>query len=112
MKEINIKKLQDAGFKQFDSEYIGKVNNYFFSIKDNQASEDLLYVTISIAPSESKNILFKYLDDLQKDNKIDENKAFLAALLHDCAKDIRKDIEEELMSKYFLNYKNEKFATL
>lgn len=72
MKEINIKKLQDAGFKQFDSEYIGKVNNYFFSIKDNQASEDLLYVTISIAPSESKNILFKYLDDLQKDNKIDD----------------------------------------
>lgn len=72
MKEINIKKLQDAGFKQFDSEYIGKVNNYFFCIKDNQASEDLLYVTISIAPSESKNILFKYLDDLQKDNKIDD----------------------------------------
>ncbi|MBE6351513.1 MAG: urea transporter [Treponema bryantii] len=72
MKEINIKKLQDAGFKQFDSEYIGKVNNHFFSIKDNQASEDLLYVTISIAPSESKNILFKYLDDLQKDNKIDD----------------------------------------
>lgn len=72
MKEINIKKLQDSGFKQFDSEYIGKVNNYFFSIKDNQASEDLLYVTISIAPSESKNILFKYLDDLQKDNKIDD----------------------------------------
>lgn len=72
MNEINIKKLQDAGFKQFDSEYIGKVNNYFFCIKDNQASEDLLYVTISIAPSESKNILFKYLDDLQKDNKIDD----------------------------------------
>lgn len=32
----------------------------------------MLYVTISIAPSESKNILFKYLDDLQKDNKIDD----------------------------------------
>ena len=50
----------------------------------------------------------KVAKDIAKANKIDENKAFLAALLHDCAKDIRKDIEEELMSKYFLNYKNEK----
>ena len=50
----------------------------------------------------------KVAKDIAKSNKLDVNKAFLAALLHDCAKDIRKDIEDELMSKYFLKYKNEK----
>lgn len=41
-------------------------------------------------------------------NNYNPNKAFLAGLLHDCAKDIQKDIEHEIMEKQFKKYLIEK----
>lgn len=46
--------------------------------------------------------------EIARCNNYDENKAFLAGLLHDCAKDIAKGIEMEIMHKLFKNYINEK----
>lgn len=40
-------------------------------------------------------------------NKYDENKAFLAGLLHDCSKCISKSVELEIMNSEFKNYINE-----
>lgn len=50
----------------------------------------------------------KLAKEIAKFNNYDENKAFLAGLLHDCAKDIPKDTEKEIMIKYFKNFISEK----
>ena len=50
----------------------------------------------------------KLAKEIAISNNYNVKKAFLAALLHDCAKDISKDIENELMNKEFKNYLNEK----
>lgn len=45
---------------------------------------------------------------IAKANNYNENKAFLAALLHDCAKDISNSIEMQIMQNHFPNHLNEK----
>ena len=40
MKEININKLKTLGFKDIETSYIGKVNDYFFSITEKQDEEN------------------------------------------------------------------------
>jgi len=50
----------------------------------------------------------KLAKQIALNNDINENIAFLAGLLHDCAKDISKSKEIEIMSKWFSKHLNEK----
>lgn len=49
----------------------------------------------------------KLSKEIARSNNYDEKKAFLAGLLHDCAKDVDKSIEKEIMNSEFKNYINE-----
>ena len=50
----------------------------------------------------------KVAKDIAIANNYNVNKAFLASLLHDCAKDISKDVELKIMNDKFKKYMNEK----
>lgn len=50
----------------------------------------------------------KLAKEIAMNNSYDENKAFLAGLLHDCAKDVKKSIEDEIMLKLFSKHISEK----
>ena len=80
-------------------DYLIKDGNYYKRKLKRMINSNRFSHSLSVAK------VAKYI---AKANKIDQNKAFLAALLHDCAKDIRKDIETDLMSKHFEKYLNEK----
>ena len=77
-------------------------------IKDGSYYKKKLRKMLNINRYRHSTSVAKVAVAIAKANKFDVNKAFLAALLHDCAKDIRKDIEEEMMSNYFSKYLNEK----
>ena len=100
--------ISSTDFK--DTLNLDLVPNYLheYLIKDGNYYKRKLKKMMNIKRYTHSLSVAKVAKDIAKANKFDENKAFLAALLHDCAKDIRKDIEMELMSKHFEKYLNEK----
>lgn len=72
MTETNLQKLNDFNFKQIGITWIGKIDDYYFSIEDVQDSEERLLISIQIEPNENKSKFIEYLDKSQKDGLISE----------------------------------------
>ncbi len=72
MTDINAEKLKNLNFKNFGLNWIGKIENYFFTVQDKLDSENQLIIYFNLAPNNNRSKLFEYFDALQSKTIISE----------------------------------------
>ncbi|WP_318662493.1 hypothetical protein [Treponema sp.] len=95
MDDINLGQLTNAGFKRIGLSFIGKVDDYFFTLTDKLDVEKEITVSINIAPNDDKSKLFEYLDKEQcfKDYGID-GKTVTITFIESSEKDLLNALQE------------------
>lgn len=125
MNELNRKKIEAMNFKKIGLNYIGKIDDFYFSVEDKNDSENELLISISLEDNSRKSTLFEFFDSLKekdeiKDYSFDKNKIFvifkesensdLEAFLMDYAEKL-KNIEASCICEYCNNTQNLSYYT-
>ncbi|MBP5401990.1 MAG: FUSC family protein [Treponema sp.] len=70
MNSINTEKLTELNFQQKGFNWIGKIDQYYFTIEDIQAAEAQLLILMNLSEDFNKEQLFENLDQFVNDKKI------------------------------------------